>query len=43
MKVFRPDKFNPIAYHLVKKVLGNECSEDYTIDLKSAVLSCKSK
>ncbi len=22
MKTFRPDKFNPIAYHLVQTVLG---------------------
>lgn len=31
MKTFRPDKFNPIAYHLVQKVLGSECRDDYTI------------
>jgi hypothetical protein len=43
MKVFRPDKFNPIAYSLVQTVLGPECRDDYTIDLKSAVLSIKSK
>lgn len=43
MKTFRPDKFNPIAYQIVQGVLGPECRDDYTIDLKSAVLSCKSK
>jgi len=25
IKVFRPDKFNPVAYDLVKNVLGDEC------------------
>jgi hypothetical protein len=43
MKTFRPDKFNPIAYQIVQSVLGPECRDDYTIDLKGAVLSCKSK
>lgn len=23
IKIFRPDKFNPIAYHLIKAVLGD--------------------
>jgi dynein heavy chain 1 len=31
MKVFRPDKFNPIAYQIVQSVLGPECRDDYTI------------
>ncbi len=31
MKLFRPDKFNPIAYQLVQSVLGPECRDDYTI------------
>jgi dynein heavy chain 1 len=43
IKLFRPDKFSPIAYQLVRLVLGDECTEDYTIDFKSAILSCKSK
>lgn len=43
MKVFRPDKFNPIAYQIVQSVLGPECRDDYTIELKSAVQSCKAK
>lgn len=43
IKIFRPDKFNPIAYHLIKAVLGEECTEDYTIDFKNAILSCKAK
>ena len=43
MKIFRPDKFNPLAYHLIQTVLGPECRDDYTIDLKSAILSIKSK
>jgi dynein heavy chain 1, cytosolic len=43
IKVFRPDKFNPIAFHLVKAVLGEECTEDYTIDFKNAIQSIKSK
>jgi len=43
MKTLRPDKFNPIAYQLVQSVLGPECRDDYTIELKSAVHSCKSK
>ena len=43
MKIFRPDKFNPLAYNLIQTVLGPECRDDYTIDLKSAILSIKSK
>ncbi len=43
IKIFRPDKFNPIAYQLVKVVLGEECREDYTVDFKSAITACKSK
>lgn len=43
MKVFRPDKFNPLAFSLIQTVLGPECRDDYTIDLKSAILSIKSK
>lgn len=43
MKVFRPDKFNPLAYSLIQTVLGPECRDDYTIDLKNAILSIKSK
>lgn len=31
MKLFRPDKFNPIAYQIVQTVLGPECRDDYTI------------
>ena len=26
IKIFRPDKFNPIGFHLVKAVLGGECT-----------------
>jgi dynein heavy chain 1 len=43
IKIFRPDKFNPIAYQLVKVVLGEECREDFTVDFKSVILACKSK
>lgn len=43
IKIFRPDKFNPIAFHVVRNVLGEECTEDYTIDFKHAILSCKAK
>ena len=25
IKLFRPDKFNPLAYDLAKAVLGDEC------------------
>lgn len=43
MKIFRPDKFSPIAYAFFKVVLGDECREDYTIDFKTAITACKSK
>lgn len=43
MKIFRPDKFNPVAYDIVKNVLGDQCNEELTLDLKSVVANCKSK
>jgi hypothetical protein len=43
IKVFRPDKFNPVAYDLIKKVLGDECKEGNTLDFKQVVMSCKAK
>lgn len=43
IKVFRPDKFNPLAYEIVKTVLGDECREGNTLDFKQVVQSCKAK
>ena len=43
MKIFRPDKFSPAAYKLVKEVLGEECKEGLTLDLKNVVANCKAK
>lgn len=43
IKIFRPDKFNPVAYDLVKTVLGDECREGNTLDFKAIVNSCKAK
>jgi hypothetical protein len=43
IKIFRPDKFNPVAYELVQTVLGEECKEGITLDFKQLVQSCKAK
>lgn len=43
IKVFRPDKFNPLAYELIKTVLGDECREGNTLDFKYIVQTCKAK
>lgn len=43
IKIFRPDKFNPVANDLVVKVLGEECREGNFLDFKDIIKSCKSK
>jgi dynein heavy chain 1 len=43
IKIFRPDKFSPVAYETVKEVLGEECKEGLALDLKNVVANCKSK
>lgn len=43
IKVFRPDKFSPVAFELIQFVLGPECSESNTFDFKAVINSCKAK
>ena len=43
IKTFRPDKFNPVAYDLIRSVLGENCQEGITLDFKHVIQSCNSK
>ena len=43
IKTFRPDKFNSVAYDLIRSVLGENCHEGTTLDLKHIIQLCKAK